>query len=61
MKRKIFFAGVVVLIVMLISYYAYEIYPFAKGVRQDAKKGNEFLKIGLSELRSLGFFYAQYA
>jgi hypothetical protein len=43
MRRKIIIASVVVLIA-IISYYAYEMYPFAKGVQNDAKKRKEFFE-----------------
>lgn len=42
MKRKIIITIIVVLIV-IIFYYIYEMYPFAKGVQNEAKKRMEFL------------------
>ncbi len=43
MKLKIITTSIFVLIA-IISYFIYEMYPFVKGVQNDAKKRKEFLE-----------------
>lgn len=43
MRRKIIVTSLIVLIVIT-SYFVYEMYPFAKGVQDDAKKRKEFFE-----------------